>query len=193
MLTRDMLMGIGIGAALMFVADPHSGRRRRALTRDQFVRASRKTRDALDATARDVANRTTGVVAAARGRLGEGSVDDRRLTERVRAKLGRSCSHPHAIDVDAADGTVILRGPILANELDTVLATVRGVRGVRTVTNELETHDSPEGVPALQGVGSVADPSLDILQSHWAPATQALVTAAGLTATAICVAAYARR
>jgi hypothetical protein len=37
------------------------------------------------------------------------------------------------------------------------------------------------------------DPSLNIMQSNWAPATQALVTAAGLAATAVCVAAYARR
>jgi hypothetical protein len=193
MVTRDILMGIGIGAALVFIADPRGGRRRRALARDQFVRASRKTRDALDATARDIANRTTGIVAAARGQLGEEGVDDRRLIERVRAKLGRACSHPHAIDVEAAEGTVMLRGPILANEVDSVLATVQGVRGVRSVTNELEAHDSPEGVPALQGVGSVAGPSLDILQSNWAPATQALVTAVGLAATAVCVTAYARR
>jgi hypothetical protein len=193
MVTRGMLMGIGIGAALVFIADPRSGRRRRALARDQFVRANRKTRDALDATARDIANRTTGIVAAARGRMGEESVDDRLLLERVRAKLGRACSHPHAVDVEVAEGTVTLRGPILANEVDRVLATVQGVRGVRSVTNELEAHDSPEGIPALQGVGSVADPSLDILQSNWAPATQALVTAAGLAATAVCMAAYARR
>ena len=193
MLTKDMLIGIGIGAVLVFIADPRSGRRRRALARDQFVRASRKTLDALDATARDIANRTTGIVAATRGRLGEEGVDDLRLIERDRAKLGRACSHTHAIDVEVAEGTVTLRGPILANEVDSLLATVQAVRGVRSVTNELEAHDTPEGIPALQGVGSVADPSLDILQSNWAPATQALVTAAGLAATAVCIAAYARR
>src|SRR5438093_8646363 len=192
-MTRDMLMGIGIGAALMFIADPRSGRRRRALARDQFVRASRKTRDALDATARDIANRTTGIVAAAGDRLGEEGVDDRRLIERVRAKLGRACSHPHAIDVEVVEGTVTLRGPILTNEVDSLLATIQGVRGVRSVMNELEAHDSPEGVPALQGTGSAAAPSLDFLQSKWAPATQALVTAAGLAATVVWMAAYARR
>jgi gas vesicle protein len=192
MVNRDLLVGIGIGATLAFVADPRSGRRRRALARDQFVRASRKTRDALDATARDIANRTTGVVASARGRMTEDGVDPRRLLERVRAKLGRACSHPHAIDVEVVDGIVTLRGPILASEVDGVLATVYGVRGVREVTNALDVHESPEGVPALQGAGSIADPSLDILQRNWAPATQALVTAAGV-ATAVCVAAYVRR
>jgi BON domain len=193
MVSRDLLVGIGIGAFLLFIADPRAGRRRRALARDQFVRATRKTRDALDATARDIANRTSGTVAAARGRWTGEIVDDRQLLERVRAKLGRACSHPHAIDVDVADGAVTVRGPILANEVDNVLATVRSVRGVQNVTNALETHDSAEGVPALQGEGSIADPELDILQRNWAPATQALVTAAGLAATAVCVAAYVRR
>ena len=193
MQTRDVLFGIGIGAALLFVVDPRTGRRRRALATDQFVRASRKTRDAFDATARDVANRTSGMVAAARARWSDERVDDRRLLERVRAKLGRVCSHPRAVDVDAADGAITLRGPILAHETDSVLATVRGVRGVLHVTNALEPHESAEGVPALQGEGNIADPELDILQRNWAPATQALVTAAGLAATAFCMAAYARR
>jgi gas vesicle protein len=193
MMTRDMLIGIGIGATVAFMADPRGGRRRRALARDQFVRAGRKTRDALDATARDVANRTSSIVAATRGRVMGENVEDERLVERVRAKLGRACSHPRAIDVVATDGTVTLRGPILAREIESVLSTVRAVRGVEHVTSELEPHESAEGIPALQGEGSVADPSLDILQRNWAPATQALVTAAGLAATGICLAAYTRR
>jgi BON domain len=193
MVSRDLLVGIGIGALLLFIADPRAGRRRRALVRDRFVRASRKTRDALDATARDIANRTSGTVAAARGRWTDERVDDRRLLERVRAKLGRACSHPHAIDVDVADGAVALRGPILANEADNVLATIHSVGGVLSVTNALEIHESAEGVPALQGGERIADPELDILQRNWAPATEALVTAAGLAATAVCLAAYLRR
>jgi gas vesicle protein len=193
MATRDLLLGIGIGAALQFIADPRTGRRRRALATDQLVRASRKTRDALDATARDVTNRTSGIAAAARARWTDEDVDDWRLLERVRAKLGRACSHPRAIDVDVAEGAITLRGPILAAEVDNLLAAVGGVRGVLSVTNALEPHESAEGVPALQGHGNVADPELDILQRHWAPATQALVTAAGLAATAVCMAAYARR
>lgn len=91
-------------------------------------------------------------------------VDDRPLLEHVRAKLGRACSHPRAIDVDDADGAITLCGPILAIEIDNVLATVRGVCGVLSVTNALEPRESAEGVPALQGHSSVADPELDILQ-----------------------------
>jgi hypothetical protein len=193
MQARDLLIGAGIGAALAYVADPNTGARRRALARDQVVRATRKTREAFDTTRRDVSNRTSGVVAALRGRWADEDVDDRRLVERVRSTLGRASSHPRAIVVDAADGAVTLHGAILASEEEHVLAAVRGVRGVRHLTSELEVHESAEGVPALQGEGTIAEPELDILQRNWAPATHALVTAAGLAATAVCLAAYARR
>jgi len=193
MMTRDLLIGVGVGAVVAYIADVERGRRRRALVRDQMVRASRKAGDALDAAARDLANRTSGIIAETRGRWADGDVDDRRLIERVRARLGRACSHPRAITVEASDGVVTLRGPILADEVEQVLAAVRAVRGVQGVTSELESHESAEGIPALQGGGAVGEPSLDILQRNWAPGTQALVTAAGLAATGLCIAAYSRR
>jgi osmotically-inducible protein OsmY len=188
-----LLAGMGLGVAVAYLLDPSRGRRRRALVTDQVTRATRKTRDAIDATARDMMNRTQGIVAASRRRMAHEDVDDTVLVERVRAKLGRVCSHPHAIDVDAADGVVTLRGPVLTAEMMDLLAVAAAVRGVRAVTNDLEPHDSAEGVPSLQGAGNLAEPSLDILQRHWAPGTQALVAAAGLAATGVCLAAYARR
>jgi hypothetical protein len=107
-------------------------------------------------------------------------VDDETLVERVRARLGRACSHPHAIDVYARDGEVTLRGPILAEEVDQVIAAARRVRGVRAVINELTPHRSADGVPSLQGRGRVPGSSLDFFQSRWAPATRALVGATAL-------------
>jgi osmotically-inducible protein OsmY len=193
MIGNRLLTGAAVGMAIAYFFDPNRGTRRRALAMDQMRRASRKTRDAVDATMRDVSNRTAGVVAATRGRFAHDEVDDVTLLERVRAKLGRACSHPRAIDVEALDGAVTLRGPILASELERVLATTAAVRGVRSVSNELQPHESAEGVPSLQGQGSVGESTLDILQTNWAPATQALVAAAGLAATGLCVAAYARR
>ena len=191
--TREILVGAGVGAALAFMLDPQGGGRRRALVRNKMVRASRKTRDGLDAVTRDMANRTRGIAAATRGRLTDRDVNDDVLVERVRAKLGRAASHPRAIDVKAADGEVTLYGPILSGEVDDVLSVVSSVRGVRTVVNELEPHDSPEGIPSLQGQGRVAGPSLDILQRNWAPATQALVGMAAVAATSAAVLAYSSR
>jgi BON domain len=189
--TRSVLAGAGLGAAVAFMFDPAGGGRRRALVRDKAVRATRLTRDGLDATARDVAHRAQGIAAATRGRLSKGAVDDGVLIERVRAKLGRASSHPRAIDVEVSSGEITLRGPILANEVSRVLATTAAVRGVCSVVNELEAHESSAGIPSLQGEGRIAGSSLDLFQSNWAPATRAMV-AASLVATGVCVAAYAR-
>lgn len=190
--TRDLIAGVGIGAALAFLLDPNGGARRRALVRDKFVRASRRTRDGVDATSRDLANRTRGIAAAARGRFTHEPVSDNVLLERVRAKLGRACSHPRALDVLAYQSHVTLRGPILASEVPGVLAAVTAVRGVEEVTNELEPHETAAGVPSLQGGGQVTGPSLDIMQRRWAPATRALVSV-GLLASGVAAATFAGR
>jgi hypothetical protein len=184
---RDVLMGTALGSTLMFFLDPSRGRRRRALMRDQVIRASRKTRDGLDATARDMTNRSGGIVAAARGRWSDDQVYDDRLVARVRAKLGRVVSHPHAIDVAAQEGTVTLRGPVLASEVNDILAVVGGVRGVATVNNELDVHESGEGVPALQGQGRVGRAGVHIIQENWPPATRAIFSA-GLVAAGVWIA-----
>ena len=190
--TRSLMLGAAAGTALMFMLDPDRGGRRRALVRDQAVRATRKTRDGLDATVRDIRNRAGGVTAAVRGRWAGDAVSDETLVERVRAKLGRVCSHPHAIDVDANNGEVTLCGSALASEVPGILTTAATIRGVESVHNELESYESAEGIPSLQGEGRLAGPSLDILQSNWAPATRALVSA-GLLATGVWMVVHAAR
>jgi hypothetical protein len=192
MRTRDVVAGAGVGAAVAFMLDPSRGGRRRALVRDKAARATRATREGLDTTTRDMAHRTRGIVAAARGRWSRQPVSDGVLIERVRAKLGRVTSHPGAIHVEARDGEVTLRGPILAHEVDDVISTVSRVSGVATVINEVEPHDAAEGVPSLQGEGRVQRDRIDVLQRRWSPSTQALV-AAGLVATGVLLATRARR
>jgi gas vesicle protein len=190
--TRDMLAGAGVGAALAFLFDPNRGNARLALARDKIRRASRMTREGLDATARDMGNRARGIAAATRGRLSRSRVGDRTLVERVRAVLGRLCSHPRAIDVFARDGEITLRGPILSGEVTGLLSAVASVRGVSDVHNEMEAHETAEGVPSLQGDGRVGAPVPDIMQHRWAPATRALV-GAGAIATGMGLLTYARR
>ena len=190
--TKDVLVGAGIGAAAVFILDPSRGGRRRALVRDKIVRATRLTRDGLDATARDMGNRARGIAAATRRRLWNGEVSDHTLIERVRAKLGRASSHPRAIDVVANDGIITLRGPILASEVKNVMAITRSVRGVEDVINHLHSHESAVGIPSLQGQRRLGRSSVDIMQRNWAPGRRALV-GAGVVATGICLAALARR
>jgi hypothetical protein len=57
----SMLTGMGLGACLMYILDPQLGRRRRALARDQFVKATRQTQEAAKVTACDVRNRAQGL------------------------------------------------------------------------------------------------------------------------------------
>ena len=49
-----------------------------------------------------------------------------------------------------------------------------------------------EGIPALQGDGRVAGPSLDLLQDNWAPASRAIASA-GLLAAGVWMALAASR
>ena len=193
MRNTNFLLGAALGAGAIYLLDPQSGTRRRALMRDKLVRARNVTRDAVDTTTRDAFNRSRGIVAASRARLGREEVSDEVLVERVRAKLGRVCSHPHALDVLVAHGNITLRGPILANEAPGVLKATQSVRGVQAVMNQMDLHQTADNVPALQGEARIPGSRFDVRQSNWAPATRAVVTAAGLAATGICVAAYARR
>ena len=178
-----LFTGVAIGAGTMFLLDPDRGARRRALVRDKAARAANKTSDGLDALALDITNRTRGAAANLRGRFDRSTPEGRKLIERVRAELGRVVSHPRAVDVSVLhDGCVALTGPILASEADAALAAIAGVRGVTSVEDNLERHDSSEGVPALQGGRIRTGRRTGLLQNSWSPTTQILVA---LTGTAV--------
>jgi hypothetical protein len=148
-----LMIGIALGVTAMYLLDPSGGRRRRALIRDRTRRSARRVRGAVGRASRHTANRTRGVAAElARGWKAD-RPNDEVLAQRVRSAIGRVVSHPAAIDVTANAGIVRLEGPILASDVDAVLAKTRGVRGVRAVDHALEVHDSPENTPALQGGG----------------------------------------
>jgi len=181
-----VLLGALIGAGVMYLLDPDGGRRRRAVLRDQLVSAGHKTSDAVGATSRDVTNRARGVVAELRGRLRREHVDDDKLRERVRARIGSVVGHAGALETHVSDGRVTLRGPVLSEELERLLRRVRGVRGVEEVLSELEVHESPGTVPALQGrprpmrAGEV----FDLLPTQWLPTSRLMGMAGAVLAVA---------
>ena len=189
---RELLVGAGIGAALVYMLDPVAGGRRRALLRDKAAWISRKSREGLAGQTRDLANRARGLSAKTRARLADEPVEDRTLIERVRSELGRVCSHPRAIDVLSINGDVTLRGPLLARDLDAVLAAIAAVRGVRSVVNQLEVHASGDRVPSLQREGRVAKSIIPVPRS-WLPRMKSTVLgAAGLAAAGVYLASYGR-
>lgn len=175
-----MLLGAGLGAAAMYYLDPSRGRYRRALARDQLVRAGHEAQHGLSIAARDVRNRTLGKTAAMRSLVGGRPADDGVLEDRVRSAIGRTVSHPSSIAVDAEDGFVTLAGPVLAAEVPALLHCVRHVRGVRGVDSQLEVHETPGRVPGLQGDVAPRDGRrAALLQENWSPAARALGSLAG--------------
>jgi hypothetical protein len=177
-----ILAAAASGAALMYVLHPAVGRRRRALMRDQLVHAAHRTSDAVDTTSRDLTNRARGVVAELRGRLQGGEVRDRVLAERARARVGAVIGRGSAIGVNVEHGRVTLTGPVLADEVDRLLARVRAVRGVRSVENKLEVYAEAGNIPGLQGRprpprgGEV----FELWQDDWSPAARAISGFVGL-------------
>ena len=62
-----VLGALGIGALAMYFYDPISGKRRRALLRDQMMHAQKEISDYAEGTAQDLRNRAQGLAAEARG------------------------------------------------------------------------------------------------------------------------------
>ena len=56
-----ILAGVGMGAGLMYILDPQTGRRRRALARDKMANAAHKAQDVAETIGRDMRNRAQGL------------------------------------------------------------------------------------------------------------------------------------
>jgi uncharacterized membrane protein len=182
------LGGLGLGAGLMFMFEPVQGRRRRALARDQLAHAARLLTYATGVTARDLGHRVYGLLAEGGNLFRREEVSDEVLTERVRARIGRSVSHPHAISVTARDGHVRLSGPVLAHEADRLLSGVSSVPGVKGVENALAVHTQAENISSLQGGRPRTGDRSALMQTNWPPRARLLVGLAGGALMANCLA-----
>ena len=176
-----LLSGIGAGTLLMYFFDPRTGKRRRARLRDQIVHAERVLTEAQRIVVQDLANRAAGAWAETTRWLRDDGTGDEALTARIRARLGRVVSHPHALSVNVAahEGLVILGGPILRREVEPLLACVRKVPGVHTVENRLDAHDKPDRISALQGGRPRRGERFELLQDRWSPSARVVAGALG--------------
>lgn len=173
---------LGLGAGLMYFMDPDRGRRRRALVRDRMAHAINVMGCATNKTARDLSHRVHGIVA-------EGShifrlfrreeAPDQALAARVRSKLGRVVSHPHAIEVTVNRGCVTLSGPVLAHEVKELLKCVSKIPGAHEVKNALTPHERANDVPGLQGGRPRVGNRWAFAQTNWSPTARFLACATG--------------
>lgn len=164
----------------MYLFDPNRGRSRRAKLSDKAASLYNESGYYASKVQRDLRNRATGVVASAKAKLThEDEVADQKLEARVRAKLGRVTSHPHAIHVRAENGCVTLEGPVLAKEVNGLLSDVRSVPGVSEVQNRLQAHEEPGNIPDLQGDVERPRDRWEFMQANWSPAARLVASALG--------------
>ena len=178
------LAGFGAGMAAMYFMDPDRGARRRAIAGDKLTHAGKKLPRAARVTKQDLSNRAHGLMAGVRHVVQRNrDTSDDVTVARIRSKMGRVVSHPHAIHVEARDGVITLSGVILTKEVPALLKCVRSIPGVKGVENNLQAYDSPEGVPSLQG-GSKREPRWEFFQENWSPAARFAAGTAGTAALA---------
>lgn len=172
------LGGLGLGALLMYFLDPDRGKRRRARARDQSVHWMHKANETMTAATRDLENRMNGAVAELGAAFSPEEPDDVVLAERVRAKLGRYVSHPHAIDVFVHEGAVTLTGEILNHEITPLMLAMQRIPGVISVENRLAGHAGHE-TPALQGGRARPGEVLEVSQNQWSPGVRMVMSFLG--------------
>ena len=147
------LAAFGVGTLVMYFADPDRGALRRGLVRDQAAARARRVREQVRRTLADARHQATGTFQSLAGRWRGGPVSDTVLGERVRARLGLVYAHADALDVEARNGCVILRGTVPRDELATVIRTVKWTPGVRLVDDQLETRATTSvAAPAMNAI-----------------------------------------
>ncbi|HZS04204.1 MAG TPA: SRPBCC family protein [Blastocatellia bacterium] len=181
-----LAVSLGAGAGLMYLLDPDRGRRRRASLRDAAARTIHQSSCAVGTTSRDVSNRARGLFARTTSVFRSDDADDDVIEARVRSRLGRLVSHPHAVKATVSRGHVTLTGHILAREADGLASCVSKVRGVRGVDDQLQAHDQPGSVPDLQGGRERPGDRFELMQSNWSPAARLLTTLTGGALMGVC-------
>ncbi|HEU0204215.1 MAG TPA: SRPBCC family protein [Burkholderiaceae bacterium] len=176
--SRFSLSSLAVGGGLMYFLDPERGRRRRALARDRIVHLASAARRFPRVAGRDFGGRLAGLWAIATG-WPRRPTSDETLERRVRTRLGRIVSHPHAVRVSVHEGIVTLRGPILTHEVGPLIAGVLGVAGVRDIDNQLQAHERGDRVSSLQGGVPRGGNRLELMQEHWSPTARVMTGGLG--------------
>jgi hypothetical protein len=146
--TRSAL-GAAFAAGAMYFFDPVSGRRRRLILRDQCAHTAKRlelgTRDARH----DLSHHVGDFAGKAKAHLTREERSDKSICKNVKHAIERSSSEPKAISCTVRDGNVFLRGDVLTYEHQRALDEIRGVHGVRVVTDHLTAREPAEGVRPL--------------------------------------------
>jgi hypothetical protein len=140
--------GIALGALIVYFFDPRVGRRRRHTARARAMSRMRRGERRAAARARRAESHALGIARrtanAARRRHRE-PFDDVTLARKVETELYGCVRVPKGrISINSEDGFVFLRGVLDQQEdIDSVGAAARQVRGVRQVENLIHLPGTP--------------------------------------------------
>lgn len=145
---RALVISAAVGAGAAILLDPQGGRRRRALVRDKVRRYSYAGARAIARVPRLVAGPARGVVhavahAAPWHRMPAAPDEHEFVKHRVETALGREPGLPTgAINIDAADGVVRVRGSVPdEHTARRIVERAAGVEGVRAVVTLMHLPD----------------------------------------------------
>ncbi len=144
--TLTLVNGMILGAMIMYVFDEHRGAKRRAYARDKLIHAGHLLGRVINKRSRDLMHRVVGSVAELRSSIRDRAVDipDEILVQRVRSQLGHVVSHPGFLEISARQGYVLVRGPVLHNEVEGIKKRLTKIRGVKDCRAELEPRPDLE-------------------------------------------------
>ena len=139
-----LLRYVGLGALIAYFFDPESGRRRRALARDRIPALLRRSTHRVEQAGRVVSAEAEGAAKKVKHRkeAEKPQPDDVTLARKVETEIFRDAEVPKGqINVNAENGTVVLRGEVEKPELIKDLEQrTRKVQGVQEVENLLHVH-----------------------------------------------------
>jgi hypothetical protein len=143
---------LGVGAAGMYFFDPKLGAGRRAMARDRIRHYRREARKQSQAFARNVSDRTRGLIHEAserflptflqsqRNRYSKPS--DEKLRARALSRIGRVPHHePRTFDIRAHEGCITVSGAIDEGDYQRLYRALRKIPGVRKVDRQTEAPD----------------------------------------------------
>jgi len=141
-----LALGALLGAALAYLFDPQSGRRRRAIVRDRSLAIVRQGGRKSAQVGRSVAAEAYGASQKIQHMKEEPKeFDDATLAHKVQSEIFRDPDIPKGqINVNVENGVVVLRGEVQSPELiDGLLERARKVQGVREVESLLHLPGTP--------------------------------------------------
>lgn len=145
----------GLGAAAMYFFDPRMGRTRRTRLAQRLGGITRRTGERAERKGRYLAGHAYGLQqrAAAAARPHEMPPNDQALVAKIESEVLSRWNYPKgSIIIDAADGTVTLRGTAEnPDQIHSLESDIRRIAGVTEVVNYLHLPgtDAPNKADAI--------------------------------------------